>query len=191
MSQILEEATFETLALRSSRCGKFENIESPLLVAHTCTAPFGVELDSVYAPLPIFAGGADPRKHLTLQLEIPEAAAASLKRLDEACAAKSVATGEWSPLVAFKDSRCFVKVKLLVEGARPTSFRAGAGDMQQGWEHLAPLLAQHNNLRGASVKAALRPMYVWSVSGKRGISLGLEQIVVTPAPPRVTLDLFL
>jgi hypothetical protein len=191
MTQILEEATFETLALRSSRCGKFENIESsPLLLAHTCMAPFGVELDSVYHPLPIFAGGSDPRKHLTLQLELPEAAAAGLRALDEACVALSGSAG-WSPLVTLKDDRWFVKVKLLLEGARATNFRVGEGELQHGWEQLGPLLEQHNNLRGASLKAALRPMYIWNVSGKRGIALGLEQIVVTPAAPRATIDHFL
>ena len=58
MTQNLEEATFEALALRSSRCGKFENIVSvPLLLAHTSAAPYGVRLDTLYSPLPIFAGG--------------------------------------------------------------------------------------------------------------------------------------
>jgi hypothetical protein len=190
MTQILEEATFETLTLRSSRCGKFENIESsPLLLAHTCMAPFGVELDTLYAPLPIFAGGSDPRKHLTLQLELPEAAAASLRALDEACMTLS-SSAKWSPLVTLRDTRWFVKVKLLLEGDRATNFRVGEGELQHGWEHLCPILEQYNNLRGASLQAALRPMYVWNVSGKQGVALGLEQIVVTPAAPRATIDHF-
>jgi hypothetical protein len=114
MTQLLEEATFQALALHASRCGKFENIESSLLLAHTCAAPFGVELDSIYHPLPVFAGGSDPRKHLTLQLEVSEEAAAGLRALDEACLAKSTSAGEWSPLVAVRDGRCFVKARFLL-----------------------------------------------------------------------------
>ncbi len=192
MTQLIEEATFDNLALRSSRCGKFENLVSPsLLLAHTCMAPFGVELDTLYSPLPVFAGGSDPRKYLTLQLELTEAAAAKLRALDEACAALVGPEVAWSPLVSLRDDRLTVKVKLLLEGARATYFRVGEGELQQGWSCLGPILEQYNNLRGASLKAALRPTYIWNVSGKRGLALGLEQIVVTPAAPRAIIDHFL
>jgi hypothetical protein len=191
MTQNLEEATFEALALRSSRCGKFENIESaPLLLAHTSTAPYGVELDTLYSPLPIFAGGSDPRKHLTIHLELPEAAAAGLRALDEACMALAGSAG-WSPLVTLKGNSYTVKVKLLLEGTRATNFRIGEGELQNGWQHLGPILVEHNNLRGASLKCAIRPMYIWSVSGKRGVALALEQMVATPAAPRATTDHFM
>jgi len=103
MTLNLETATFEALVLRSSRGGKFENVDAPLLLAHACTTPFGVELDSQFAPLPIFAGGNDPRKHLTVQLELTEDEAQGLRRLDSACEAASLSTGTWSPLVTLRE----------------------------------------------------------------------------------------
>ena len=180
-------ATLKALVLRSS--GKFENIDSPVLLVHHCTAPFGVELDSKFAPLPIFAGGSDPRKHLTMQLELSEEDANGLRRLDAACEAQSVSAGVWSPLVTMRDDRPFVKAKLLPESQRPTHFRVGDAALQSGWEHLGPILME-NNLRGATVKAALRPMYVWSVSGRRGISLGLDQLIIEPRAPPIAVDHF-
>jgi hypothetical protein len=48
------------------------------------------EVESRYTPKPLFAGGTDPRKHLTMQLEVPAEVAGSLVELDAAvCAASS------------------------------------------------------------------------------------------------------
>ena len=68
MSQSIEKATFENIVLKNPRCGKFETVETPILLVHECSASFGVEVNSLYAPLPKFAGGEDPRKFLTVQL---------------------------------------------------------------------------------------------------------------------------
>jgi len=189
MAQNLETATFEALALRSSRGGKFENVDAPTLLAHACTTPFGVELDSQFAPLPIFAGGNDPRKHLTVQLELTEDEAQGLRRLDSACEAASLSTGTWSPLVTLREGRHFAKARIILESDRATTFRVEEGELQSGWDALQPLLLQHRNLRGAHVKFALRAMYVWSVNGKRGLTLGAEQMVIA-SMQRTTLDHF-
>ena len=68
MIQLIETATFAEMELKLR--GKFENVNTPLLIMQECAAPFGVDLDSIYSPLPSFAGGADTRKHLSMQLEI-------------------------------------------------------------------------------------------------------------------------
>ena len=191
MAVNLDVATFEALSLRVS--GKFENISCPILLSHSAHAPFGVEVESRFAPLPIFAGGTDPRKHLTVQLEVSEEDAAGLRRLDEACEKASTSPGAWSPLVTLRDGRLFVKVRLQVVGPRPSTLRIGGEDLQPGsWAALEAILLAHHNLRGAQVKAAIRAGYVWSVSGRRGISLSLEQLVVeTPKEAQSTLDYFM
>jgi hypothetical protein len=178
MALNLETATFEDLVLRNSRGGKFENVDAPLLLSQACTAPFGVELDSQFAPLPIFAGGNDPRKHLTVQLELTEEEAQGLRRLDSACEAASLSTGTWSPLVTLREGRHFAKARIIFESGRATTFRVEEGELQSGWDALQPLLLQHRNLRGARLKVALRAMYVWCVNGKRGLTLGADQLVI-------------
>jgi hypothetical protein len=95
------------------------------------------------------------------------------------------------PLVTLKDIFGIVKVKILLEGTRATNFRVGEGELQHGWKQLCPILLEHNNLRRAGLKVAIRPMYIWTVSGKRGVALALEQMVATPVEPRVTIDHFL
>jgi hypothetical protein len=186
----LETATFDALTLRAS--GKFESIQGcPILLAYSGSTPFGVEVDSRFSPLPVFAGGNDPRKHLVVQIEISEEEAAGLRRLDDACHAASTATGTWTPLVTLREGRQFIKTRLLVEHERPSAVRVGGEDLAPGWGQLGPALQLHRELRGAKVKAALRPMYVWSVSGKRGLTLGIEQLVAEPAAPNTTLDYFM
>ena len=189
MAQIIETATFDALVVRGCRGGKFENVETPTLLAHSCHAPFGVELDSQFAPLPIFAGGSDPRKHLTVQLELSEVAAQALRRLDQACEAGSALAGTWSPMVSLREGRHFVKARIVLEGDRATSFRVEEGELQSGWEALGPLLLLHRNLRGAQIKAALHPQYIWAVNGRRGVTLVLQQMVVAPTK-QTTLDHF-
>ena len=189
MAQIIETATFDALVVSCCRGGKFENVETPTLLAHSCHAPFGVELDSKFAPLPIFAGGSDPRKHLTVQLELSEEAAQALHRLDQACEAGSALAGTWSPMVSLREGRHFVKARIVLEGDRATSFRVEEGELQSGWEALGPLLLLHRNLRGAQLKAALHPQYIWAVNGRRGATLALEQMVVAPTQ-QATLDHF-
>ena len=44
--------------------GKFENVISPVLLAHGCRVPYGLEVESRFVPRPAFAGGSDARKHL-------------------------------------------------------------------------------------------------------------------------------
>ncbi len=191
MTQLIETATFEALVLRPPR-GKFESVEAPLLLMHSCSAPFGVELDTLYSPLPTFAGGSDPRKHLTLQLEVSDEAAAGLARLDEACEALSLGGGEWSPSVKAPEGRGrnIVKVRIHLEGERATCVRSGEGELKTGWEHLGPILLQQANLRGRSLKVAIRPQYVWSVSGKRGLTLAVDQLVIIESEQALRVDHF-
>jgi hypothetical protein len=188
MTQLIETATFAELELKIR--GKFENVNTPLLIMPECTAPFGADLDSIYSPLPSFAGGTDARKHLTMQLEISEAAAKGFELLDAACSERSTMTGKWVSLVRSSEGRFIIKVRINVEGARPTAFRVGEGALQTGWEHLGPILAEHSNLRGHSLKVALCPQYIWSVSGNRGLTMSVEQFVVQARAPVVRIDHF-
>ena len=190
MAQLLETAAFEALVVNGCRGGKFENVDTPTLLAHSCTTPFGVELDSQFAPLPIFAGGNDPRKHLTLQIELTEDEAQGLRRLDAACEAASTSTGAWSQLVTLREGRHFAKARIILESDRATTFRIDEGELQSGWDAQQPLLLQHRNLRGAHIKVALKAMYVWSVNGKRGLTLGVEQMVISSPTQWTTLDHF-
>jgi hypothetical protein len=189
MTQFIETATFEALSLRLR--GKFENVDdAPLLIVGTCTAPFGVELDSKFAPLPIFAGGSDPRKHLSMQLEISEEAAEGFRRLDTACSELSTMPGTWNSLLTTRDGRHLIKVRIHLDGERATSFRVGEGEMYSGWEHFGPILLEQGNLRGLSLKLAIRPQYVWSVSGKKGLTMAIDQFVIQARAPTVRIDHF-
>ena len=80
MIQSIEKATFQNISLKS--VGKFEIPDAGILLVSDCRAPFGVELDSVYNPLPMFAGGKDPRRYLAIQLEITQEQAEGFVRLD-------------------------------------------------------------------------------------------------------------
>jgi len=132
MSQSIETATFENISLKNPRCGKFETVDTPLLLVHSCKAPFGVELDSIYAPLPKFAGGSDPRKFLMVQLEVNEEAADGFRRLDAACLTQSKHIGEWSSLVVTRDGRQFIKARINIEGERLSTFRVDGSELLTG-----------------------------------------------------------
>jgi hypothetical protein len=170
--------------------GKFETINCPLLLARDCLAPFGIEVESRYTPKPLFAGGTDPRKHLTMQLEVSEEVASSLAALDAAVCRASGAKGDWSPLVTERDGHYTLKVRIIVEG-RPATFRVGDGDLQEAaWPALSCALDAHGCFRGAGMSVALRPAYVWAVSGRRGLSLICEQFVAQPSGASVPIDYF-
>jgi hypothetical protein len=160
------------------------------LLIRECTAPYGIEVESRYTPKPLFAGGTDPRKHLTMQLEVSEEVAQSLTALDAAVCQASGAKGDWSPLVTERDGRYTVKVRIVVEG-RPATFRVGEGEMQEAaWPALSCALDAHGCFRGASMSVALRPAYVWAVSGRRGLSLVCEQFVAQPSGATIPIDYF-
>ena len=126
--------------------GKFETIVSPLLLARDCHAPFGIEVESRYTPKPLFAGGSDPCKHLTMQLEVSAEVANSLSELDAAVRRASVAAGEWSPLVTERDGRYTIKARIVVEGPRPCTFRVGDGQLQEAaWPALSRELDAHSS----------------------------------------------
>jgi hypothetical protein len=170
--------------------GKFETIACPLLLARDCHAPFGIEVESRYTPKPLFAGGTDPRKHLTMQLGVSAEVANSLAELDAAVCQASGAKGDWSPLVTERDGHYTVKVRIVVEG-RPATFRVGDGDLQEAaWPALSCALDAHGCFRGAGMSVALRPAYVWAVSGRRGLSLICEQFVAQPSGATVPVDYF-
>ena len=170
--------------------GKFETIVSPLLLARDCLAPFGIEVESRYTPKPLFAGGTDPRKHLTMQLQVSEEVANSLSALDAAACRASGAKGDWFPLVAERDGGYTVKDRIIVEG-RPATYRVGDGDLQEAaWPALSCALDAHGCFRGAGMSVALRPAYVWAVSGRRGLSLICEQFVAQPSGATLPVDYF-
>ncbi len=141
MTQLIETATFEALELKLR--GKFENVITPLLIMHQSVAPFGVDLESVFSPLPAFAGGTDLRRHLVMQLEISEEAAKGFGLLDAACAERSTMLGSWSPLLHTHEGRYLSKARSDEEGARATAFRVGEREIQNGWVHLGPILSEH------------------------------------------------
>jgi len=104
----------------------------------------------------------------------------------------SQAPGEWAPLVTEREGRHFTKVRLAVEG-RPGSKRVDGGNLQPtSWQNLSLILDAFNNLRGAQMDAALRPAYIWSVHGRRGLSVYLEMFAARPAAavPRQLTDYF-
>ena len=172
--------------------GKFETIACPLLLARDCQAPFGIEVESRYTPKPLFAGGTDPRKHLTMQLGVSAEVASSLAELDAAVCQASGARGDWSPLVTERDGHFTVKVRVVVEGPRPATFRVGDGDLQEAaWPALSCALDAHGCFRGAGMSVALRPAYIWAVSGRRGLSLICEQFVAQPSGTSVLVDYFM
>ena len=125
-----------------------------------------------------------------MQLEISEEAAKGLGLLDAACAERSTMLGSWTPLLHKHEGRYLIKAKINVEGARATAFRVGEGELQTGWEHLGPILSEHANLRGLSLKVAICPQFIWAVSGKRGLTLAVEQFVVQARAPVVRIDHF-
>lgn len=173
--------------------GKFENVQGcPVLLARECHAPYGVEVESKFTPRPVFAGGNDPRKWLAMQVEVPPSVAEAIDTLDGALCALSDSPGTWSSLVVNRDGRYFVKARVNVEGPRCASMRVGGGPLQETrWEALNLALAMHNNFRGATVDVALRPAYIWSVSGRRGLSMNVEMMAVRPSVvSRTPVDFF-
>lgn len=166
--------------------GKFENVQGcPVLLAKACRAPYGVEVESKFTPRPVFAGGNDPRKWLAVQVEVPPSVATALDTLDGALCALSDSPGTWSSLVVNRDGRYFVKARINVEGPRCSWMRVGDGPLQETqWEALNLALALHNNFRGADLDVALRPAYIWSVSGRRGLSVNVEMFAARPATVR-------
>jgi hypothetical protein len=171
--------------------GKFETVACPLLLARDCVAPFGIEVESRYTPKPLFAGGSDPRKHLTVQLEVSAEVANSLAEMDAAVCAASSATGEWSPLVTERDGRYTLKARIVVEGPRPCTFRVGDAQLQEAaWPALSRELDAHGCFRGAGMSVALRPAYIWAVSGRRGLSVICEQFVAHPSGANLSVDYF-
>jgi hypothetical protein len=137
-----------------------KTVASPLLLARECQAPFGVEVESRYTPKPLFAGGTDPRKHLTLQLEVSADVSSAL------AAGRSSARGELrhGRVVASITERdgCYTfKARIWVEGPRPATFRVGEGQLHKAaWLALSCELLMHGCFRAVGVQMALRPAYV-------------------------------
>jgi hypothetical protein len=171
--------------------GKFETVACPLLLARDCQTPFGIEVEPRYTPKPLFAGGTDPRKYLTMQLEVPAEVASAVAELDQAVCGASSAAGEWSPLVTERDGRYTVKACIVVEGPRPCTFRVGDAQLQEvAWPALSRELDAHGCFRGAGMSVALRPAYVWAVSSRRGLSVICEQFVAHPSGATLSVDYF-
>jgi hypothetical protein len=82
-------------------------------------------------------------------------------------------------------------VCIVVEGPRPCTFRVGDGRLQEAaWPALSRELDAHGCFPGAGMSVALRPAYIWAVSGRRGLSIICEQFVVHPSGASATLDYF-
>ena len=190
MSQIIETATFDALTLKNPRGGKFETVETPLLLARGCSSPFGADLDTLFSPLPKFAGGTDPRKYISVQIHVSEDAAEGFRRLDAACKALSQHPGEWAPLVWLNDGRPFIKARINIEGFRLTTFSLDGSALLTGWEHFCSTLMVCDNLKKSELNVAIIPQYIWSVSGKRGLSLGVEQLAIKRAEIHDHIDHF-
>ena len=188
MTQLIETATFEALELKLR--GQFENVITPLLLIHEATCPYGADLESLYAPLPQFAGGNDPRKYISIQLEIPEEAAKGITRLEEECAKKSSQSGLWMPILHTHEGRFTIRARIYLDGQRLTAFRLGEGELQTGWANLAPILLQNRNIQGMSLKCAISVQRIWCVEGNRGLILNMDQFVITPQAPIVRIDHF-
>jgi len=190
MSQNIETATFDALTLKNPRDGKFETVDTPLLLVRGCSSPFGVELDTRYSALPKFAGGTDPRKYLSLQLHVSEKAAEGFRLLDVACEFKSQQLGDWLPLVSLINGRPFIKARIYIEGNRLTTFSVDGATLLTGWEHFSSALKVCDNLKQSELNVVIVPQYTWSVTGKRGLSLGIEQLAIKKAEPRELIDHF-
>jgi hypothetical protein len=126
-----------------------------------------------------------------MQLEVSAVVAQSLAELHAAVCSASQAKGDWSPLVTEGEGHYTVKVRIVVEGPRPATFRVGEGDLQEAaWPALSCALDAHGCFRGAGMSVALRPAYIWAVSGRRGLSLICEQFVAQPSSAGVLVDHF-
>ncbi len=77
-----------------------------------------------------------------------------------------------------------------MEGGRQTAFRLGEGELLTGWANLGPILEHHRSLRGMTIKCAIAPQYVWSVNGKRGVALCVDQFVMEPKAQVARIDHF-
>ena len=80
--------------------------------------------------------------------------------------------------------------RINIEGDRLSTFSVDGSELLTGWEHFQSVLTVCNNLKGAELKAAITVQYVWSVSGKRGLTLGIEQLAIKRAEPRELVDHF-
>jgi hypothetical protein len=126
-----------------------------------------------------------------MQLEVSAEVANSLAELDAAVFQASSASGQWTPLVVERDGRYMLKTRIVVEGPRPATFRVGNGELQEAsWPALSRELDAHGCFRGAGMSVALRPAYVWAVSGRRGLSLICEQVVAHPSAANASIDYF-
>jgi hypothetical protein len=90
--------------------------------------------------------------------------------------------------LVFLDGRFTIRARIVVEGPRPCTFRAQL--QEAAWPALSRELDAHGNFRGAGISVALRPAYVWAVSGRRGLSVICEQFVVHPSGANLSIDYF-
>ena len=91
--------TMSNFALEPRDChGKtlefFKN--PPTFMSHRDEAiclPYGFEVESRFAPRPTFAGGADPRNYINVQIALGSQTAAAIRSAREAFAAKTSFSG--------------------------------------------------------------------------------------------------
>ena len=142
--------------------------------------PYGIEVESHFAPRPSFAGGADPRNYINVQIAIGSKTAAAIRSAEEAFAAKTSFSGEWASSVVEKNGRTLFKCRLVVSDSPNLSrFRCGAeGPLCHGWPALEELLS--HELRGALGKVAVMPAKIWKVQGQVGCTWRVLQLDVEP-----------
>ena len=142
--------------------------------------PYGAEVESRFTPRPAFAGGADPRNYIIVQIALGSKTAAAIRSAEETFAAKTSFSGEWTSAVVEKNGRLFMKCRLVVSASPNLShFRRGVeGPLCSGWPALEELLS--HDLRGACGRVALMPSKIWRMQGQVGCTWRVLQLDVQP-----------
>ena len=155
--------------------------DPPTICSHRDEAiclPYGIEVESRFAPRPSFAGGADPRNYVNVQIALGKETAAAIRSAEETFAAKTSFSGEWASSVVEKNGRHLFKCRIVVS-ASPylTRFRYGTeGELRSGWPALEELLL--HELRGANGRVAITPAKIWKVQGTVGCTWRVLQLDV-------------
>ena len=147
--------------------------------------PYALEVESRFAPRPTFAGGADPRNYINVQIALGSQTAAAIRSAEEAFAAKTSFGGEWAPSVVEKNGRYIFKVRLIVSASpNPSHFRHGVEEpLCSGWPDLEKLLS--HDLRNAMCRVAVMPVKLWKVQGQCGCTWRILQLDVEPRTQEV------
>ena len=142
--------------------------------------PYGIEIENMYTGRPTFAGGAEDRSYLNVQISVGDEMAAAIRKAEAAFAQNTTFKGEWAPSVIDKHGRTMFKCRLQVIGANNLSyFRHGTeGELRSGWAALEGLIAF--NISGAGGRLAVQPSKIWKVKNNVGCTWRVLQLDVEP-----------